>query len=192
MIRTIVEPILEKIVAVSRDAGKNATHVEYNVGDPLPLEDLLRYEKSSECVFPSDYREFVQSMNGFIMRFYMITSDGRPHAHLYDFQVLGVPEILVETTTFRSEILRWAGEAESEEIPFPEQSRALVETCLLLCPRSTILDPRTSEVFRTSRINMFMDDFLIKIADSFSDFLMESLRSTIESGGSPPTAYEDD
>jgi hypothetical protein len=39
---------------------------------------------------------------------------------------------------------------------------------------------------------MFMKDFLIKIADSFSDFLMESLRSTIENRGIPPTAYEDD
>jgi hypothetical protein len=67
--RAIVEPIIEEIVAVSRDAGKYAMHVEYEIGNPLPLDDLVRYEKSSECVFPSDYREFVQSMNGFILRF---------------------------------------------------------------------------------------------------------------------------
>jgi hypothetical protein len=190
--RAIVEPIIEEIVAVSRDAGKYAMHVEYEIGNPLPLDDLVRYEKSSECVFPSDYREFVQSMNGFILRFYSMTPDGRPRSHLYDFQVLGVPEIFVETTAFRREILQEARDDESEEIPFPEQGRALVESCLLLCPRSTIFHPRTSEVFRMSRINMFMKDFLIKIADSFSDFLMESLRTTLENRGIPPTAYLDD
>jgi len=190
--RAIVEPIIEEIVAVSRDAGKYVKHVEYEIGNPLPLDDLVRYEKSSECAFPSDYREFVQSMNGFILRFYSMTPDGRPRSHLYDFQVLGVPEIFVETTAFRREILQEARDDETEEFPFPERGRTLVESSLLLCPRSTIFHPRTSEVFRMSRINMFMKDFLIKIADSFSDFLMESLRTTLENRGIPPTAYEDD
>ena len=42
-----------------------------------------------------------------------------------------------------------------------------------------------------SRINMFNEDFLIKIADSFSEFLMQSLRSALEKRGIPPTANDD-
>ncbi len=84
-----------------------------------------------------------------------------------------------------------ARDDETVEFPFPESSRALVESSLLLCPRNTIVHQSISEIFRMSRINMFNEDFLIKIADSFSEFLMQSLRSALEKRGIPPTANDD-
>jgi len=189
--RAIVEPILEEIVAVSRGAGEYVKHVEYEVGNPVSLDDLLRYENSSEFVLPRDYREFLQAMNGLVLRCYSTAPDGTPRSLLYTLKILGIPEILVKSRDFRKKILDESREDESPRFPFPERSRSLVESSLLLCPRNTLLHQDTSGVFRMSRINMFNEDFLTKIADTFPDFLMGSLQSTLEHRGIPPTADDD-
>jgi len=183
--RAVIEERIEEIIGASRESG---LLVEVDIRAPLGLAELAGYEATYKCSLPEDYRNFVLSMNGFELCFHLmsVTPD---RSLVYNFGVLGVPLIFAETQAFRAKILQQIRENEDPQRSLPERSREIVNRSLLVSRYETLILPETSEVFHVDKENMFLDDFLVKIADSFSNYLNDALQTTLENRGDPPAAY---